>query len=134
MIFYCIIITATKVQKFQLEIPIFFIFVLHYVCTFHDKIKKIKSAKADIPSYTIARKLGRSVNDVEKTLREIFDFHRFQPNARLAKFINGTRSRYGISEDRPLNDDLLTLVNAAGTSPSEEEATSKRTVTLGDLT
>ncbi|MEE1200066.1 MAG: hypothetical protein U0L09_05390 [Christensenellales bacterium] len=71
---------------------------------------------------------------MEKTLREIFDFHRFQPNARLAKLINGTRSRYGISEDRSLNDDLLTLVNAAGTSPSEEEATSKRTVTLGALT
>lgn len=77
---------------------------------------------------------GRSVNSVEKTLKDIFDFHRFQPNARLAKLIERTLSRYGISENRSLNDDLLSLVNAAGTDSSEKEATSMRTVILGDLT
>lgn len=47
---------------------------------------------------------------MEKTLKHLFDFHRFTENVRLAEMIADTESRYG----NVLPDDCLDKVNAAG--------------------
>ncbi|MCI8605086.1 MAG: hypothetical protein HFE79_13240 [Ruminiclostridium sp.] len=47
---------------------------------------------------------------MEKTLKHLFDFHRFKENVRLAEMIADTESRYG----NVLPDDCLDKVNAAG--------------------
>ena len=47
---------------------------------------------------------------MEKKLRELFDYQRFEPNERLPKVIRGTEKRYGTE----LSDEELSLVAAAG--------------------
>ena len=47
---------------------------------------------------------------MEKKLKALFDYQRFEKNERLAKFIGETESRYA----KELSDDELSLVNAAG--------------------
>ncbi len=47
---------------------------------------------------------------MEKTLKHLFDFHRFTENVRLAKIIADTESRYS----NVLPDYCLDKVNAAG--------------------
>ena len=47
---------------------------------------------------------------MEKKLKNIFDFQRFEKNERLEKLIRETESRYAAE----LSDDDLSLVNAAG--------------------
>ena len=47
---------------------------------------------------------------MEKKLRELFDYQRFEPNERLSKVIRGTEKRYGTE----LSDEELSLVAAAG--------------------
>ena len=64
------------------------------------------------------------VNIMEKKLRSMMDFQRFQPNSRLASLISQTESRYGTTASRKaqeLSDDMLTFVNAAG-DPNLEAA------------
>lgn len=46
---------------------------------------------------------------MEKILRNLFDYQRYQRNANLDKLIEDTRSRYSL-----LSDDDLELVSAAG--------------------
>ncbi|MBQ8506687.1 MAG: hypothetical protein IJ466_04575 [Clostridia bacterium] len=46
---------------------------------------------------------------MEKFLKDMFDFHRYQPNTKLSRLIEETRDRYGA-----VSDDELELVNAAG--------------------
>ena len=48
---------------------------------------------------------------MEKKLKKMFDYQRFEPSARLAKLINETESRYA----REISDDDLYMVAAAGT-------------------
>lgn len=47
---------------------------------------------------------------MEKKLKKLFDYQRFEKNERLEKIIKETESRYG----EELSDDDLSLVNAAG--------------------
>ena len=47
---------------------------------------------------------------MEKKLKNLFDYQRFEKNERLEKIIKETESRYG----GELSDDDLSLVNAAG--------------------
>ena len=47
---------------------------------------------------------------MEKKLKKLFDYQRFEKNERLEKIIKETESRYG----GELSDDDLSLVNAAG--------------------
>ena len=47
---------------------------------------------------------------MEKKLTRLFDYQKFQGNARLAAIIGDVESRYA----RALSDDELELVNAAG--------------------
>lgn len=47
---------------------------------------------------------------MEKKLKALFDYQRFEKNERLGKIIKETESRY----ERELSDDDLSLVNAAG--------------------
>lgn len=48
---------------------------------------------------------------MEKKLKELFEYQRFEHNGKLDKMINETENRYG----KELSDDDLSLVNAAGT-------------------
>ena len=57
---------------------------------------------------------------MEKKLKKLFDYHRFEKNERLEKIIEETESRY----KGELSDADLSLVNAAGeaeigTNPGE---------------
>ena len=47
---------------------------------------------------------------MEKKLKKLFDYQRFEKNERLEKIIKKTESRYG----GELSDDDLSLVNAVG--------------------
>ncbi len=47
---------------------------------------------------------------MEKKLKKLFDYQRFEKNEKLEKLIRETESRYA----GELSDDDLTLVNAAG--------------------
>ena len=47
---------------------------------------------------------------MEKKLKKLFDYQRFEKNERLEKIIKETESRY----EGELSDDDLSLVNAAG--------------------
>ncbi len=47
---------------------------------------------------------------MEKKLKRLFDYQRFEKNERLEKLIHETESRYA----KELSDDDLSLVNAAG--------------------
>ena len=47
---------------------------------------------------------------MEKKLKKLFDYQRFEKNEKLEKLIRETESRYA----KELSDDDLTLVNAAG--------------------
>lgn len=47
---------------------------------------------------------------MEKKLKKLFDYQRFEKNERLEKLIRETESRYA----KELSDDDLSLVNAAG--------------------
>ena len=47
---------------------------------------------------------------MEKKLKKLFDYQRFEKNERLEKIIRETESRYA----KELSDDDLSLVNAAG--------------------
>lgn len=47
---------------------------------------------------------------MEKELKKLFDYQRFEKNERLEKLIRETESRYATE----LSDDDLSLVNAAG--------------------
>lgn len=47
---------------------------------------------------------------MEKKLKKLFDYQRFEKNERLEKIIEETESRYA----QELSDDDLSLVNAAG--------------------
>jgi len=46
---------------------------------------------------------------MERILKNLFDYQRYQPNAQLGKLIEETRSRYSL-----VSDDDLELVSAAG--------------------
>lgn len=48
--------------------------------------------------------------DMEETLRQLFDFQRFEPNDRLTKLIQETENCYG----KELTDEELFMVCAAG--------------------
>ena len=56
---------------------------------------------------------------MEKKLRGLFDYQRFENNSRLAKLISETEERYNVSGARRnsamLSDDDLAFVAAAGT-------------------
>ncbi len=58
---------------------------------------------------------------MEKKLKAIFDYQKFEKNPRLEKLISQTENRYA----RELSDDELTFVNAAirGNEISEEIGT-----------
>lgn len=58
---------------------------------------------------------------MEKELKSLFEFQKFENNPRLAKLIAETEARYGDA----LSDDDLLLVNAAGTL---EELSSKNEI------
>ena len=55
---------------------------------------------------------------MEKKLKRLLDYQRFEKNEKLEKLIRETESRYA----KELSDDDLSLVSAAGeeTSPAEE--------------
>ena len=50
------------------------------------------------------------VNTMDKILKKLFDYQRFERNKRLEKLISETESRYA----RDLSDEELAYVNAAG--------------------
>ena len=56
---------------------------------------------------------------MEKKLKKLFDYQRFEKNERLEKLIRETESRYA----KELSDADLSLVNAAGDmiAPNESE-------------
>ena len=56
---------------------------------------------------------------MEKKLKKLFDYQRFEKNERLEKIIKETESRYG----GELSDDELSFVNAAGepTAPTRKK-------------
>ena len=51
---------------------------------------------------------------MERKLKALFEFQRFEKNAHLDKLISETENRYA----RKLSDDELTMVNAAGELPN----------------
>ena len=53
---------------------------------------------------------------MEKKLRELFDYQRFEPNERLSGLIRETENRYGTE----LSDEELSLVAAAGEALTEK--------------
>ncbi len=48
---------------------------------------------------------------MERKLKNLFDFQRFEGNSSLQAVINDVHARYALAE---LSDDELTMVNAAG--------------------
>ena len=53
----------------------------------------------------------------ENTLKQLFEYQKFEKNSRLAAMIADTESRY----NRALNDDDLFFVAAAGEQPEARE-------------
>lgn len=54
---------------------------------------------------------------MENSLKNIFDYQKFEKNSRLEKLISDTESRYA----RELTDDDLVMVNAAGEETGKNE-------------
>lgn len=55
---------------------------------------------------------------MEKTLKTLFDFQKFDGNPHLSKLIEETESLY----ENTLSDEDLDLVNAAGINPYEKQS------------
>ena len=69
---------------------------------------------------------------MEKKLKALFEYQRFEENARLAKLISETENDYADE----LSDDALGLVNAAGELLSDEassQSEKKRHKTIEDI-
>lgn len=49
---------------------------------------------------------------MEKTLKSLFEYNRFENNSRLSRLINEAEARYGSK----LSDEDLSFVSAAGTT------------------
>ena len=71
----------------------------------------------------------------ENTLKQLFEYQKFEKNSRLAAMIADTESRY----NRALNDDDLSFVAAAGEQPEAREReltdskeTRKKQLTVSD--
>lgn len=54
---------------------------------------------------------------MEKRLKALFDYQRFEKNSRLADIVEQTESRYKVE----LSDEELFLVNAAGEINTDKE-------------
>lgn len=52
---------------------------------------------------------------MERRLREIFDYQRFENNSRLSSMLSDALERYGLSDEGELSDEEAGLLNAAGT-------------------
>lgn len=59
---------------------------------------------------------------MENKMKKLFEYQRFENNARLAKLINETESRYATA----LDDDDLDIVAAAGVIDEEYEKKDNR--------
>ena len=52
---------------------------------------------------------------MEQKLKRMFDYQRFENNARLSAMLSDAHARYGFSGERELTDEDVDLLNAAGT-------------------
>ena len=56
---------------------------------------------------------------MDKTLRNLFEYQRFENNPRLKKMLDDALSRYDFSGEGELSDDDAGLLNAAGTTVAD---------------
>lgn len=56
---------------------------------------------------------------MDKKLRGMFDYQRFENNPRLKSMLDNALSRYGFSGEGELSDDDVGLLNAAGTTVAD---------------
>lgn len=56
---------------------------------------------------------------MDKTLRSLFEYQRFENNPRLKKMLDDALSRYDFSGEGELADDDAGLLNAAGTTVAD---------------
>ncbi len=56
---------------------------------------------------------------MDKTLRNLFEYQRFENNPRLKKMLDDALSRYDFSGEGELSDDDAELLNAAGTTVAD---------------
>ncbi len=59
---------------------------------------------------------------MENKLKKMFDYQRFEKNARIENMINAAESRYAVRE---LSDEELFMVSAAGFVKPEQKEDSK---------
>ncbi|MGN0597591.1 MAG: hypothetical protein ACI4J1_09750 [Ruminiclostridium sp.] len=56
---------------------------------------------------------------MDKKLKQLFDYQRFENNPRLAAMLSCTREKYDFSDDGELTDDEAEELNAAGSIISD---------------
>ena len=56
---------------------------------------------------------------MDKTLRSLFEYQRFENNPRLKKMLDDALNRYDFSCEGELSDDDAGLLNAAGTTVAD---------------
>lgn len=56
---------------------------------------------------------------MEKRLRRMFDYQRFENEPRLKAMLDGALGRYDFSGEGELSDDDVDLLNAAGTTVAD---------------
>lgn len=68
---------------------------------------------------------GKEANAVEKTLRALLDYQRFEKNAELDRVIESVHARYGMGQARngirELTLDEMSMLAAAGTPDPEKK-------------
>ena len=71
--------------------------------------------------YKLVKSILKGVMSMERTLKNLFDYQKFEGNAALQSVIDSVHSRYPVRE---LNMDEMEWVNAAGTltaRPAKED-------------
>ena len=64
---------------------------------------------------------------MERTLKQIYEYQRFENNPRLKRMLDDALSRYDFSgNEGRLSDDEAELLNAAGTTVSDPHRKEKR--------
>lgn len=58
---------------------------------------------------------------MEQTLRELFEYQRFENNRRLSAMLSDALERYDFSDEGELPDDSLEFLNAAGSIVADSE-------------
>ena len=56
---------------------------------------------------------------MERRLREMFDYQRFENNSRLSSMLSDALERYGFSNEGEISDEEAELLNAAGTTAND---------------